>query len=271
MTTEIAETYNVNRGDLESAAECLLRELPSEEELRLRVESATDPTPPGIVDHHIARLIDHTMLRPDATEATIRQYCREALEFSFASVCVHPSYVAFCASLMPHSPLRIATVVGFPLGAASARVKAEEARIALRDGARELDMVLHIGKLKDGAYAYVAEEIAGVVREARWSGATVKVILETCLLTDREKIIGSLIAAEVGADFVKTSTGFGTTGAQPRDVAILRQAAGPSMGVKASGGIRTRQQARMMITCGANRIGTSDGVSVACGGKRTRE
>lgn len=211
------------------------------------------------------RYIDHTLLKPEATEAQIDRICDEAVEFQFASVMINPSWVKHAAKRLKGTGVAVGTVVGFPLGAHTPEVKAMEARQALRDGADEIDMVINIGALKSGQYDLVRKDIARVTDAARESGAITKVILETALLTDEEKVIASRLAKEAKADFVKTSTGFSTAGATVFDVALMREAVGPDMGVKAAGGIRTQADMEDMIAAGATRIGASAGVSVMQG------
>jgi deoxyribose-phosphate aldolase len=209
--------------------------------------------------------IDHTLLKPEATQAQIDQICDEAVEFRFASVMVNPSWVKHAASRLRGTGVAVGTVVGFPLGAHTPEVKAMETRQALRDGATEIDMVINIGALKSGQYDVVKADIARVTDAVRETGAITKVILETALLTDEEKVIASRLAKEAKADFVKTSTGFSTAGATVFDVALMREAVGPDMGVKAAGGIRTQEDVEEMIAAGATRIGASAGVSIMKG------
>jgi deoxyribose-phosphate aldolase len=215
---------------------------------------------PGV---SIARYIDHTLLKPDATQGQIEQLCHEAREYHFASVCVNPSWVRLCARLLHDTPVRVGAVVGFPLGATLPQVKVYEAQQAIQDGAAELDMVINLGALKSRDYELVKSDIAAVVDAAHAVGAIVKVIIEAALLEDGEKIIACQLAQEAGADFVKTSTGFGPGGATTHDVALMRQTVGPSMGVKAAGGVRSYQDAQAMLAAGATRIGTSAGVRIA--------
>lgn len=210
----------------------------------------------------VARMIDHTNLRPEASRDQIVQLCREAREFEFAAVCVNPSYVALAASQLGDSPVKVATVVGFPLGATMTAVKRFEAAEALRLGAREIDMVLNVGALKSGDRNLVLSDIREVAETVHSKSALLKVILETGLLTDEEKTTACKLCVEAGADFVKTSTGFLGGGATVADVALMRRMVGPEIGVKASGGIRTADDCRAMITAGANRIGTSSGVKI---------
>jgi deoxyribose-phosphate aldolase len=209
----------------------------------------------------LAPMIDHTLLKPDSRRAQIEKLCDEARQFSFASVCVLPVWLAVVAERLEGSPVKPCTVVGFPLGGTAPEIKAREADYALREGAREIDMVAAIWAIKDGKFRALASDIAAVVRTCT-NRAIVKVILETCLLTDEEKVTACKIAVDSGAHFVKTSTGLSTGGATVKDVKLLRLIAGETVGVKASGGIRTFDQARAMIEAGANRIGTSAGVEI---------
>ena len=210
--------------------------------------------------NNLASYIDHTLLKADATEAQITRLCEEAREHRFASVCVNPRWVALCAQLLAGSGVRVCTVIGFPLGASSSAIKAAETRQAVADGADELDMVISVGDLKAGNNESARADIRGVVKAAE--GRTVKVIIEACLLTDEEKSLACKLAMAAGADFVKTSTGFSTGGATVADVKLMRAAVGPNFGVKAAGGIRTRQDALAMIEAGANRIGASAGIAI---------
>lgn len=208
----------------------------------------------------LAGMIDHTLLKADATPEAVRRLCAEARQWRFASVCVNGSYVELAARELAGSGVKVCTVVGFPLGAASSAAKAAEARDAVERGADEVDMVLNVGRLKAGDDAYVRDDVAAVRKAA--DGRTLKVILETCLLTDAEKERACRICKEAGADFVKTSTGFSSGGATEADVALMRAAVGPDRGVKASGGIRTRSDAERMIAAGASRIGASASVAI---------
>ena len=210
----------------------------------------------------IAHIIDHTLLKPDATQAQIAQLCYEARKYSFAAVCVNPANVKLAAQLLKDSPVAVCTVVGFPLGATLTEVKAYEAQKVIEDGATEIDMVINIGALKSKDYDLVKRDIATVVRTCHNNGAICKVIIEAALLTDEEKVKACQLAKEAGADYVKTSTGFGPGGATVEDVALMRQVVGPEMGVKAAGGIRTFEAARQMIKAGATRIGASAGVKI---------
>src|SRR5689334_24717873 len=214
---------------------------------------------------NIAKMIDHTLLKPDATQQEIAQLCFEARKYGFASVCVNPTWVSLCAELLKGSSARVCTVIGFPLGATASETKAFETENAIRQGATEIDMVINIGALKARDLDTVARDIRGVVNAAHAHGIIVKVILETTLLTDEEKTIASLVSKEAGADFVKTSTGFAGGGATVHDVELMRKAVGPEMGVKASGGVRRYEDAASMIKAGATRIGASAGVKIIQG------
>ena len=224
-----------------------------------RISSGLGAAP---ADRALAKMIDHTLLRPDATPDQIAQLCYEARKYGFAAVCVNPTHVALCAQLLKGSDVNVCTVIGFPLGAASPEVKAYETRNAIGDGAREIDMVINIGALKSRDYELCARDVRSVVLAAHPHGVLVKVILEAVLLTREEKIAACLIAREAGADFVKTSTGFASGGATVEDVALMRKVVGPEMGVKASGGIRTLAEAEEMVKAGATRIGASAGVKI---------
>lgn len=206
------------------------------------------------------KFIDHTLLKADASIKAVKVLCDEAKEYDFASVCINPGFVKFCAKELKGTDVKVCTVVGFPLGATSTASKAFETKQAVEDGAEEIDMVINISALKDGNDDYVYEDIRAVVVAS--SGKLVKVIIESCLLTDEEKVRVCLLAKKAGADFVKTSTGFSISGATTHDVALMRKTVGTSMGVKASGGIRTREDLVAMIDAGANRIGTSSGTKI---------
>jgi deoxyribose-phosphate aldolase len=213
----------------------------------------------------LAGMIDHTLLKPDATQDQVAQLCFEARKHCFASVCVNPAWVELCAQLLKGSAVKVCTVIGFPLGATAPDVKAFETQNALEHGATEIDMVINIGALKARELELVARDIRGVVAAAHARDAIVKVILETTLLTDEEKTIACLLSKEAGADFVKTSTGFAGGGATVHDVELMRRVVGPEMGVKASGGVRTYEDAENMIKAGATRIGASAGVKILQG------
>ncbi|MBA2132523.1 deoxyribose-phosphate aldolase [Capillibacterium thermochitinicola] len=209
----------------------------------------------------LAGIIDHTLLKPEATYNDVERLCAEAKEYGFASVCVNPANVSLAVRLLGKSAVKVCTVVGFPLGATTHQVKAEETKEAVGSGAAEVDMVINIGALKSGFYNLVYQDIKAVV-EAAGAQALTKVIIETCLLTTEEKIKACLLALYAGADFVKTSTGFGKGGATVEDVALMRRVVGGRMGVKASGGIRDLATAEAMVKAGANRIGASAGVKI---------
>ncbi len=221
----------------------------------------------------LARMIDHTALKPETTTDDIRRLCDEARTYCFASVCVNPAQVPLAAACLAGSAIKVCTVVGFPLGATRSEVKACETRLAIEDGATEIDMVLNVGFLRSELYDDVEEDIRAVVQEARAAESAaggrvpivVKVILETALLTDEQKVVACVLAQNAGADFVKTSTGFSTGGATSEDVALMRRVVGPSMGVKASGGVRSQQDAESMIQHGASRIGASASVEIVKG------
>ncbi|HEX9376380.1 MAG TPA: deoxyribose-phosphate aldolase [Actinomycetota bacterium] len=210
----------------------------------------------------LARYIDHTLLRPDATAADIDRLCEEAREFGFAAVCVNPVWVRRCAQALRGTNVRVASVVGFPFGASTPEVKAVEARRAIRDGAREIDMVINIGALRSGLLDLVREDVQKVSDACHEAGAMNKVIIEAALLTDEEKVVASHLAKEAKADYVKTSTGYGPHGATVEDVLLMRETVGPRLGVKAAGGIRTLSDVRDMIAAGATRIGASAGVQI---------
>ncbi len=216
-------------------------------------------------DSSIAKLIDHTLLKPDVTNDQIAQLCYEARKYHFASVCVNPTHVRLCADLLKDTDVKVCTVIGFPLGASSPEVKIFEAQTALKEGAREIDMVINVGALKSRDLDLVARDIRGVVLTTHDAGAIVKVIIETALLDEEEKVIACLLSKEAGADFVKTSTGFSGGGATVEDVALMRRVVGPTIGVKASGGIRDRESAESMVAAGATRLGASAGVKIVGG------
>jgi deoxyribose-phosphate aldolase len=210
----------------------------------------------------VAAMIDHTLLKPDATRRDIQALCREAAEYGFASVCVNPTWVAECARLLRDTSVKVCSVVGFPLGATTADTKHYETRRAVFDGAREIDMVINVGALKSGDLRLVERDIEAVAAPCREAGALSKVILEAALLTDEEKVAACTIAKAAGADFVKTSTGFGPGGATAADVALMRRVVGVDMGVKAAGGVRDLEGLKAMVAAGATRIGASAGVRI---------
>jgi len=215
----------------------------------------------GAMEASIARMIDHTLLKADAREDEVRVLCQEAATYGFASVCINPSWVELCARLLRRSGVKVCTVIGFPLGATTAETKAYETRNAIANGASEADMVINIGALKSKDYGRVEKDIRAVVRAAGPQILT-KVILETALLTDEEKVKGCELAKEAGADFVKTSTGFSKGGATAADIALMRRTVGAEMGVKASGGVRTFEDAQAMIQAGATRLGASASLKI---------
>jgi len=227
--------------------------------------------PADDVPQDLARYIDHTLLKPDATAADIDRLCSEAAEHRFAAVCVNPTWVRRAADNLRETDVAVASVIGFPFGASTTEVKAMEARRAIRDGASEIDMVINIGELKSGMYDTVREDIARVSDACREAGAASKVIIETGLLTDEEKVVACNLARQAKADFVKTSTGYSKGGATVFDVALMREVVGPKMGVKASGGIRTAEDVQDMIAAGATRIGASAGVKIVTGEKGAHE
>jgi deoxyribose-phosphate aldolase len=214
------------------------------------------------VANDLSQYIDHTLLKPDATEDQIRQLCREASQFHFATVCINPAWVKLCASLLKGTGVGVCTVAGFPLGATPADVKAYEARRAVFDGAHEIDMVINVGFLKSGHDALVQDDICQVARVVHEGCASLKVIIEAALLTNEEKVKACTLAKQAGADFVKTSTGFGPGGATAEDVALMRRVVGKQLGVKAAGGIRDLAAAQQMIAAGATRVGASAGVKI---------
>lgn len=218
------------------------------------------------VPSDLAKYIDHTLLKPDVTEADIDKLCAEAVEYGFASVCVNPTWVKRAAQNVRGSDVKVCSVIGFPFGATPPEIKAMEARRAIRDGAREIDMVLNIGALKSGDNELVRRDVAKVSDACHEAGAINKVIIETSLLTDEEKVMASHLAQLGRADFVKTSTGFAGGGATVHDVLLMRETVGPKMGIKASGGVRSREDAQEMIAAGATRIGASAGIAIVTGG-----
>ncbi|MBN2554537.1 MAG: deoxyribose-phosphate aldolase [Anaerolineales bacterium] len=214
-------------------------------------------------------MIDHTMLKADATQDQIARLCYEARKHNFISVCVNPTNVKLCSDLLKGSQTLVCTVVGFPLGATSTDAKVFETQQAIRDGAKEVDMVINIGALKSRDYQLVENDIASLARASHAGGAILKVIIEAALLTDEDKVIACQLAKVADADFVKTSTGFGPGGATPEDVALMRRVVGPRMGVKAAGGIRSYEDAKKMIAAGASRIGASASVKILQGASAT--
>jgi deoxyribose-phosphate aldolase len=218
-------------------------------------------------DANVAGMIDHTMLNPDATPDQITQLCNEAKKYSFASVCVNPAYVQLCKKLLTGSNVKVCTVIGFPLGSTTTEVKRDETKQVIENGADEVDMVINIGQLKGGNFEYVEKDIRSVVSVAKRHSVLTKVIIETALLTDKEKVEASLITKKAGADFVKTSTGFSKGGATVGDVVLMKYVVGKGVGVKAAGGIRSKEDAEAMIASGADRIGASASVKIVSGEK----
>lgn len=210
---------------------------------------------------NIASMIDHTLLKADATKEMVEKLCKEAREYGFAAVCINPSYIKLSKELLKDSEVKVATVIGFPLGANIKEVKAFEAKNAIENGADEVDMVINIGALKSKDYNLVREDIEAVVDESK-DRAIVKVIIETCLLTDEEKVMACKLAKEAGADFVKTSTGFSTGGATVEDVKLMKDTIGDDLRIKASGGVKDYEGAKAMIEAGASRIGASSSVAI---------
>ncbi|MCZ7611367.1 MAG: deoxyribose-phosphate aldolase [Ignavibacterium sp.] len=215
----------------------------------------------------LAGMIDHTLLKPEAVLSEINQLCKEAIQHNFASVCINPSYVSTCFDLLKSSNVKVCTVIGFPLGATTTQSKFFEAEEAIKNGAEELDMVINIGRLKDKDYDYVLNDLKSIADLSKKHLCTSKVILETCLLTDQEKVAACLMAKEAGSDFVKTSTGFSKAGATIRDVALMKFVVGDKHKVKAAGGIRSYEDAVAMINAGANRLGASAGIKIISGQK----
>lgn len=218
-------------------------------------------------DKNIAAMIDHTVLKPEATPQDITKLCEEAKKYEFASVCVNPSFVSLCHDLLKESEVKVCTVIGFPLGATTTEVKKFEAEQAIEQGAKEVDMVINVGRLKAEDFDYVYNDIFQVVQTAKKKRAVSKVILETALLTDEEKIKACLLVKKAGADFVKTSTGFSKGGATVGDVALMKYVVGAGIGVKAAGGIKSREDAEAMVASGADRIGASASVKIVLGEK----
>ncbi|MCX7023299.1 MAG: deoxyribose-phosphate aldolase [Spirochaetes bacterium] len=234
---------------------------------------AAAPVPPakpaagageGLLPPDLAKYIDHTLLKPDATVEQINVLCDEAVKYRFWSVCVNSSWVEYCARKLGGTGVKVCAVVGFPLGAMDSRSKGLEARTAVANGAAEIDMVVNMGTLKAKDLKAVREDMLAVRRACR-AGIVLKVIIETCLLTDEEKVLACQIAKDIGADFVKTSTGFSKSGATVADITLMRRTVGPKMGVKASGGVKSFEDAVQMIRAGATRLGTSSGVAIVSG------
>jgi len=255
VTREVLAALEQGRQDLQHAGRAV-----ESGAARLGYNGRGEDVPEGL-----GQYIDHTLLKPTATPAEIDTLCDEAAKYGFAAVCINPVWVSRAARRLRNTPVRVASVVGFPLGANTPQIKAMETRRALRDGAREIDMVINIGALKGGELDLVQQDIAGVSDACREVGALNKVIIETAYLTDEEKVIACRLAKEAHAHFVKTSTGFGPGGATVFDVALMREVVGEKMGVKAAGGIHSAEEVRQMITAGADRIGASAGVRIVTG------
>jgi deoxyribose-phosphate aldolase len=213
-------------------------------------------------DRSVARLIDHTILKPDALREEVKIVCNEALQYEFASVCVNAFWVPMVATELQRSPVKVCSVAGFPLGATSTVAKVAETNAALADGAEEIDMVINVGALRGGETSVAESDVRAVVEVSHARGAIVKVIIETALLTDAQKVLACQLAQSAGADFVKTSTGFSKAGATVDDVSLMRRTVGPAMGVKASGGIRTLEDLKAMVAAGASRVGASASVRI---------
>lgn len=268
VKTQPGGTPRLSDSDLEQivrlAAEEILAYLGDPHQRGTLAGATQVPINPGVasLDAGIARLIDHTLLKPDASDQDIRILCREAAQFRFATVCVNPWHVPLAAELLRGTGVKVCAVAGFPLGATLSAVKVHEAEEAIKLGAQEIDMVLNIGALRSGKHDVVESDIRGVVDCCHRAGAICKVILETALLNREQKIIACEAGRRAGADFVKTSTGFSAAGATVEDVALLRATVGPTMGVKAAGGIRSLEDLRKMVGAGATRIGTSSGVKI---------
>ncbi len=220
-------------------------------------------------DPHIAGMIDHTLLKPDVTADQVAQLCFEARKYEFASVCVNPTHVKLCSDLLGDTDVKVCTVIGFPLGASSPEVTRFETETAIKDGANEIDMVINIGALKAGNNTLVSRDIREVTSISHKAGAITKVIIETSLLTEEEKVRACLLSKEAGADYVKTSTGFAGGGATVEDIELMRRVVGPGMGIKASGGVRDYHDAKEMVDAGATRIGASAGVMIVQGESST--
>jgi deoxyribose-phosphate aldolase len=259
--------FTLSTPTLESCVDCMgqcVQECPDRIRAAIEAGATRFTAQLGLdkVNTEVAHLIDHTLLKPEATVQQITQLCHEALLHHFASVCVNPTHVKLAAQLLRNSDVKVCTVVGFPLGATSVQAKVFETEQALNDGATEIDMVINIGALKGGDEGLVEQDIAGVVQAAHQRGALCKVIIETALLNHEEKVRACQLAKRAGADFVKTSTGFSSGGATIEDVALMRQTVGPQLGVKASGGIRNLADAQRMVAAGATRLGASAGVKI---------
>jgi deoxyribose-phosphate aldolase len=228
------------------------------QKLQTTPESLTDDIPAS----QMAKMIDHTLLKAEATKSQVIALCQQAIEYHFAAVCIHPSYVPLCHDMLRATDVEVCSVIGFPLGATLTEVKTYEAEKTIAAGATEIDMVLHVGALQDRDYEWVHDDIAAVAQVCHANDAMLKVIIENALLTDEGRIAACYLAQRAGADFVKTSTGFASSGAKAKDVALMRQTVGPGMGIKAAGGIRSYADAIDMIRAGATRIGASAGIKI---------
>lgn len=235
---------------------------------RMAAPAVVSAAPKPWTPQAVAAMIDHTILRADATESDVRKLCAEAAEYKFASVCVNPWWAALSASELQGTGVKVCTVAGFPLGMTPSRAKVEEANQAIRVGANEVDMVMAVGALKSGQFSQVKADVAAVAETCHRGGAILKVIIEACLLTREEKETACQLSVEAGADFVKTSTGFSKYGATVEDVDLMRRAVGPSVGVKAAGGIRTFEEFEAMVRAGANRVGASASVKIVEAARR---
>lgn len=250
-----------------------LSEIISEENIKKilndfsKQENKSNRTFEKIQPEKLAGMIDHTLLKPEANKGELKQLCDEAIQYNFASVCVNPVNVELCFELVKSSKVKVCTVIGFPLGANTIETKLREAEESIKNGAEELDMVINVGRLKDKDYEFVFNDLKAVATTAKRNYCISKVILETCLLTDEEKIVACLIAKEAGIDFVKTSTGFSKVGATVYDVSLMKFVVGNNLKVKASGGIRSFEDAAAMINAGAERLGASAGVKIIAGQK----
>jgi len=244
--------------------DALIKQITEEVIAKMGAGNADATQQGGISPQSVAKYVDHTLLKPQASLEDVRKVCDEAKQYNFASVCVNPSYIKFVAEQLAGSGVTPCVVVGFPLGATPPEVKAEETKAVVNNGAKEVDMVINVGAVKSGDWSLVQRDIEAVVNAAR-GRADVKVIIETCLLTDEEKVKACTVSKQAGADFVKTSTGFSTGGATVEDVRLMRQTVGPVMGVKASGGVKTFADAVAMVEAGATRLGTSSGAAIVSG------
>lgn len=242
----------------------LIRQVTEEVCAKMGAGNAQTPQQGGISPQGVAKYIDHTLLKPQASMDDVRKVCDEAKQYNFASVCCNPSFIRFVADQLSGSGVTPCVVIGFPLGATTPEVKAEETNNVIMNGAKEVDMVINVGAIKSGDWILVQRDIEAVVNAAK-GRALVKVIIETCLLKDEEKVKACTVSKQAGADFVKTSTGFSTGGATVQDVRLMSQAVGPNMGVKASGGVKTFADAVAMINAGATRLGTSSGAAIVSG------